>query len=414
MFKFLKSNKSGFILVISVLTTLLLLFLAGYFLTSTTTEVKISRSQDNSIKAYYLTEAGIADMVWKLKNQEPWKTKFETDANFSDSFTKDPALFDNGKYEVSIHNIKKAYGEVIATGTISITNNKVIQRVVKTKVFKAIGDSPIGSRPFFSNGDIKTLGSKLNIKNGNFYSGKNISVRFFSQINIDNDLEAVKNYKKDDFSTVNVGGEIHSKDNPPAAKKIDLPHIDFDSKNPDSYKNKADVVYTKKEFADLIWNNEDITLDQPITYVKGDVNLNGGKTLTVNGLLVVQGNFNIGSRYCIRRGFRLECGTNSLIINNDGTNPSGILAKRKIKFNSFIKNVDVKGVLYANDKFEIRSLSLGNYDFNVTGGVLSRKINISTLLKEINITYDQNIIVKTLSPDNFSPVITVEHWEEQY
>ena len=414
MFKFLKSNKSGFILVISVLTTLLLLFLAGYFLTSTTTEVKISRSQNNSVKAYYLTEAGISDMVWKLKNQEPWKTKFETDANFSDSFTKDPALFDNGKYEVSIHNIKKAYGEVIATGTVSIAANKVIQRVVKTKVFKAIGDSPIGSRPFFSNGDINTLGSKLNIKGGNFYSGKNISAKFFSNINVEKDLEAVKNYKKDGLSTINVGGEIHSENNPPAAQKIDLPHIDFDSKDPNSYKNKANVVYTKKEFADLIWNNKNLTLNQPITYVKGDVNLNGGRTLTVNGLLVVQGSFNIGSRYCVNWRFSFECGTNSLIINNDGTNPSGILVKRKIKFSSFIKNIDVKGILYANGKFEIKSLSLDDYDFNVTGAVLSRKINISTLRKEINITYDQNIVVKTLSPDNFSPVITVEHWEEQY
>jgi len=41
-------------------------------------------------------------------------------------------------------------------------------------------------------------------------------------------------------------------------------------------------------------------------------------------------------------------------------------------------------------------------------------LTLTSLWQGINLFYDNNIIIQTLGNPAYSPIITVEHWEEEY
>ena len=78
-----KINEKGVIIIITLLSLGIMLFLGTYFLSFVLAEARISKSQEVAVKTYYLTEAGINEAIWKLKNDEividgddSWKTCF--------------------------------------------------------------------------------------------------------------------------------------------------------------------------------------------------------------------------------------------------------------------------------------------------------------------------------------------------
>jgi hypothetical protein len=89
------------------------------------------------------------------------------------------------------------------------------------------------------------------------------------------------------------------------------------------------------------------------------------------------------------------------------------LAKRKVYFKAWTGEININGVVYASDQLDVLNFPLG-YDFYVRGGLISRKLDISSIWKPIDILRDEEIINSTLGIMEFSPVITVEHWEEEY
>jgi len=77
-------------------------------------------------------------------------------------------------------------------------------------------------------------------------------------------------------------------------------------------------------------------------------------------------------------------------------------------------------LVYAND--EIRLVSLPRA-FNLTGGLLGRKISVTSAWSAVNIYLDNTLIVEGiwagLRPPGgekppYSPIVTIEHWEEAY
>ncbi|MFA6389999.1 MAG: hypothetical protein WCW77_05510, partial [Patescibacteria group bacterium] len=238
----LANDNRGVALLLTVLTTIIILFLAIYYLSFTLTENKISKSQIYGVKTYYLAEAGIADMIWKLKNDESYKTSFETNPAWSENFTRtNPFGSGTGSYTVSIANSNLARGEITSTGIFDAGGGKISQRIIKTQVYKAMGTSGIGSNPGYADGNIDINGSLVDFHNGSAHSNGNFIVNGASTVDIDADLEAVGNFNKVWFSTVNVAGATHAANYPPAAAPIPMPAIDFDSADSNSYKNKATV-----------------------------------------------------------------------------------------------------------------------------------------------------------------------------
>ena len=408
-FSTLKSTR-GVALILTVLLMSLVLFLSLYLLAFTLTEDRISKSQAWGAKTYYLAEAGIQDMVWKLKNDAAYKQNFETNPSWTASFSRvNPFGADNGSYTVSIANSSLAHGVITSTGTIDIGGGKTSQRIVKTYVYRALGQSGVHDNCGFADGNINISFSLVNFHGGSAYSNNVFDVNGLSTVNVDTDLNATGNFLKSQFSTVNVGGEIHAANYPPAAEEILMPAVDFDSDDPNSLKNLATVVYSQSQFDSLMANNQNLTLPGPITYVDGDIELKGAQTLTVNGLLVAGRDFIVGHSLC--RGSR--CGRNSLTVNHASGQAAGVMTKRKINFESWTGNINANGVIYANDQLSVLSFPLG-FSFNASGGLVARKLTITSVRQPIDINFNNEILAEALGATEFSPVITVEHWEEEY
>lgn len=405
----IKQNR-GIALILTVLLMSLILFLSLYLLNFTLTEDRISRSQAYGAKTYYLAEAGIQEMVWKLKHDLIYKQNFENDPGWTASFTRaNPFGAGNGSYTVSITNSSLAHGMITSTGTINIDGGRTSQRIVRTYVYRAMGQSGVGDNCGYADGNIDISFSLVNFHGGSAHSNNVFNINGLSTVNVDTNLNAVGQYNKSWLSTVNVGGSIYTANYPPAAASITMPAVDFDSADANSLKNKATVVYSQSQFDTLMQNNQNLTLNGPITYVDGDINLKGGQNLTVNGLLVVGRDLIVGHSLC--RGFR--CGSNSITVNHTVGQAAGILAKRKINFELWTGAITINGAVYANDQLSLLSFPLG-FSFDITGGLISRKLTITSVWQPLNINHDNTILTEALGATEFSPVITVEHWEEEY
>lgn len=407
--KFKKTK--GVALILAILTMNMILFLALYILTSSLTESRIAKSQSFGAKTYYLAEAGVHDMIWKLKNDPDYKTNFETDPDWTAGFTRtNPFGADSGNYTASIVNSSLAHGEITSSGSIAIGEGKYSRRIVKTKIYKAISNSFLEDIAGYGDHDIEISNSSLNIYNGGIHVNHNFKAKQNSVIYIEKDLSVVHDYDEDINSVVTVAGNIYSQDDPPAPDPMDMPAIDFNSGQPTSYKNKADIVYDDDDFEDLMESNQTLILNNDITYIDKDVKLKGGQNLIINGLLVIEHDLEIGKDRCW--GYR--CGNSSITVNNTPGKASGILVKHKIEFKEWTGNVNVNGLIYASQDIEINNLPSG-YNFNVSGAMIGgHDLNINSSSRAINITKNDDTFAGVIGSAEFSPIIMVEHWEEEY
>jgi len=462
-----KTSKKGTILIVSVLIMGLLLILAAYFLTFTLTESRISQSQMVAAQTYYLAEAGINEAIWKLKNDPEWKDNFETEPGcytWTASFSRSNIFFPNSSYQVQIQNSDCARGQITATSTIELSGGKTSQRVVRTKVFKAIG-SLTGDSAIFSGGtseNINISASIINLYDGNLFSNNNTNINWWSEVSVHDDPETEKlegkalangNLNVSWSSTLDANsrcaknvceGDCLEEGCPPTT--ISMPMVDFDSDDENSYKSKASTsqdaglcsilcngiecenkcILTETEFEDLLWQvgkGGTLTFNSEITYVTGKINLKGGRSLVVNGALVADGTINIGEDYCWTNKGQKDCDFDQITIIDPGVDkPSGILTKSKLNFGPYssFQDIEITGLIYANDEIRITSLP---QSFTVTGGILARKIYFGSLWSDFNICLNNSIILEGVwagpkPPEGtkppFSPIVTIEHWEEAY
>jgi len=460
-------QEKGVILIVSVLILGVLLTLGAYFLTFTLTESRISKSQIAGIQDYYLAEAGVNEVIWKLKNDPVWKSNFETPPgcyNWSANFSRSNTLLPNSSYQVQIQNSDCARGQIIATSSLNLALGKSAQRVVKTKVFKAIG-SLTGDSAVFSGGTSENIdinASLVNVYNGNLFANNNLSIGLISNVdvydnpdteNLEGKAVAGGNLTVSWLSSLDslarcaknvCQGDCTGQGCPPSI--ISMPMVDFDSNNDNSYKKKAlakeglgqcsilcnqaqcstKCVLTDSEFTDLLWQVGEegtLTLNNEITYVTGSIDLKGARFLVVNGALVADGTISIGENQCWTNKGHKDCGNDQITVSDPGTGkPSGILTKGKINFGlySSYHTMDIVGLVYAND--EIRIVSVPQI-FRVTGGVLGRKIAIVSVWASMNFYLDNTIITEGIwggskppggTTPPYSPVVTIEHWEESY
>ncbi len=406
--KKISNNETGIALLFTIMMMSLILFLSLYFLNFSVTEDKISKSQTMGDKTYYLAEAGVNEMIWKLKNDPNYKDSFETNPSWTASFTRtDPFGAGSGSYTVSITNTSLAHGEITSTGSIDLDGGKATQRIIKTSVYKAIGQSSIGNNAGYADGNIDISSSAVNFYNGSAHSNNNFILNNNSRLYVDSDLQAVGNFLPSWTSSTTIKGIVSAANYPPGAALVNMPAVDFDSSATSSYKNKADIVYTANQFDSLLKNNNPLTLAGPITFVSGDVEIDRKIDLTINGLLVVDGTFEAGDTGNSSKAINLT-------VNYASGTPAGILAKSKVDLTNYYGNVDIHGVIYANDQVNITNFQPGSSSFNIVGGVVGRKLTVTSCWQPINITRDADIAAVVFPATDFSPTILVEHWEEDY
>ncbi|MBZ9572720.1 hypothetical protein KJA17_00790 [Patescibacteria group bacterium] len=481
----MKISSKGSLLIIAILVLGILLFLASYFISFSLTGSQMSRSKTVSTKAYYLAEAGIAEAIWKLKNDEittdgdtPWKICFVTStddclgcSNWQDSFTRN--YDDNSTTTISIQNSRCAKGEIIATSTVLLSKGRTAQRVIKIKVLKALGSLTENS-PIFSgapSGESTIQASKINVYNGNIFSNNNINIKYWSTVNVydnpttptstdqEGQVLAVQNINVS-LSTLNASSTCAKncctqgicEKCPPDS--IEMPAIDFDSDNPNSYKSKAEkaqeegqcqvvgknsggttvfslnkCLFDEDEFEELLWQvgkKGTLILEHKTSglaistyYIEGGIDLKGERYLEINGILVADETINIGEKF----KWGEDYGFSQLKIADPGDGiPSGLLTKGKMNFGPYSSfgDVEVRGLIYSQDEMRLTSLP---HSFEVFGGIIARKISLSSAFSPINIYLDNAIIREGVwggpQPPGegalpYSPVVTIEHWEESY
>lgn len=467
------NGEKGVIVIIAFLTFGIMLFLGAYFLSFAIAEFKIAKSQEFGTKTYYLSEAGIYQAIWKLRNDDEWSTCFVSSSltygcdckNWSASFVRDTnRLIANSTTTVSIQNSSCGRGQITATSTVAFGQN-VSQRVVKVTVFKASG--ALTEDAFLGDGNIETSQIAMNIYDGNLAAAGNITFKKQSAINIYNDPDSesqegqvlAEGNVTISQSTLNASstcsqnmctkfcqGYVPGLTSCPPDEVV-IPKVDFDSDDPGSYKSKAQAaessglckalcngvkcatkcIYTEREFDNLLLqvggggtltlvHNQSGSLFS-VYYIDGNFALRGKRNLVINGPLVIDANVSIGET----RRWEGGSGASQIAVNDPGSGiPSGILAKGNIKFGKYASSATtrIKGLIYTLGNFEL--VSLPNLLELIGGKIAAGNFQLTSLSQGINIYLNSDIILEGIfggppggGPAD-SPVIDVEHWEEAY
>ncbi len=403
-------QEKGFALVITFIVLLLLLLLGVFFIGFVITEFKIAVSQKVGVRAFFLAESGVEEAIFKVKNDSTYKNNFEqgTFDPSSGTFSRTLVFADGESYTVEIVSLAPGEAQVTSYGYFA-TGEGTAQRKVKVKIIKGLNPNPTWDKAVYASDDIDFFATNTDIT-GNIYAKDDIDIWGFSDVDVTGNADAYDEIDKSFFSSFDVTGEKHdSVTYPPPPDEIEMPQIDFDSDNSNSFLSQAEevgTVYTQNQFKNLL-KNSPVTLDG-IIYVKGEIDIKKNQSLTVNGILVADGDIKVGMTSL----FPLF-GDSGLVINTPSdSGPSGILTKGKIKIGVHAKDVSISGLAYACDEFRLFNFSS---NISLTGGIIAREVNILTAWQAPNIIFDADRINTILIQEaSESPTIEVEHWEEEY
>lgn len=411
------------------------------------------------------------DDAWSNDFIDADKNPYPGGGYWTATFSRD-AL--GGSYIVTIENIEQGKGQITATSTIDIGGGRFSQRVVKTIAFKAL-EPPI-DEPFYTgtpSGNSDIAGTDLNVYYGSIFVNNALNIKNLSNVMAENKVLAAGNLNVNNSnltsnakcasnicnstSTCECDGSSDfqkcDEDSCPPVQ-VGMPALDFDSSDSGSYLSQAqnnscssvrddgktNCVFTSDEFENMLWDdlvsgNE--TSLSGVIYVDRNISLRGGVRLTVNGTLVAGGNVNIGYFQNWTKNGVTKSGTSRLKITDPGADiPSGLLTKRKIDTGSYFsidtnkesaQDLLIEGLIYAQEEVSIIGIPSIPDDpskvFKIIGGIVARKLDFDGNVETINIYRDSDKIKEGLwggpeppsgSPPPFSPVITIEHWEEEY
>ncbi len=445
----------GSTLVVAMVILGVMVFLVAYLFSFTSTGLKMADSYELSTKAYYLAEAGSSEAVFKLKNDPVWKSAFETMPTSTDPtcsrwsiapYTRNSALEPNNSYEITVSNLGCAKAEITSVGKIKFGEATIAQKVMRIKVLKAVGNT-VSQYAVFSSGASENLeiGSTnpLYIHDGALFSNNLLKIKDGSVVQVDGKTLAVGNIsisKDSQLQAVACGKDLcqagcnPSTECPPTAAAA--PPLNFIT-GPDSYlaqatssdcspirsDGKTNCLFSPSEFEKMMWQHyPQLSLPLGATvYITGDANIRAGQELTVNGTLVADRDINLGTSLCWSRSEYpyLRCGFVRLIVVRPGTPDdnlsSGLLAQRKINTSSWLgfgfSALDISGLMYSGDETKLSSVAA---PIVIHGAVVARKFTLSSLWNGTDIYLDSDVIVDTFKNPEYSPVITIDHWEEKY
>ncbi|NCN07541.1 hypothetical protein GW933_02495 [Candidatus Falkowbacteria bacterium] len=397
-----KSKKeNGFILVTTILVMSLMLVTAIYVVNFTITEMKISNSQAVAAKTYYLAEAGVNELIWKIQNNSATGEAFLNGTlNSSNDIIRNEVFGDsNASYQVSAINTVPAEAWIIATSTYQIAG-KTSRRVVKYYITQATGDGSnwnytvfAGGKGAQQNGNFTFTGSGLVLvsNGGRLHANQNLKVQGAEIIVNDGTISASNNILKVSGGKITLNNSTQSA----PTSTIDVLPIDFDSDSPTSWKNRATITYTKDQFKNLPNN----TTLNGIIYVSGDAEIIG-KNMTINGVLVAD-------------EIKITSSGQTITVNADPVYGGGLLSEGDLKFTTSGGAVNVNGLIYSSDDLKITS---SGTNFVINGGMAGFDATVTASGGAITLNFAPENFENVIDPTNNTnpPVIQIDHWEEQY
>lgn len=382
-----------------------MVLIVSFYLNGIMQEIKVTHITSESPDAYYLAESGVQEAIWKLQNDAVWKNNFETDPAWQATITRNNVFGSGHSYTVTIANIGLANAMITATSTIPVRDTQA-ERVIETNVFKALNPLPTDSVTVFANDELEITASEINVTGGDLFTNSDVDINFFSDVSVSGDTAAVDEVDVSLTSNLATTG-IYDANSPPIPNEIQMPAIDFDSADPDSYKSRAAQIYTSGDFAQLLNDTPLLVLDG-ITYVTGNINIKKGHNITINGALLADGSVTVGN------GYSSSPTAATLDINHVANEPSGLIVKGNISFGSGNSNIAIDGLIYSGSSFKIQDGLLQNVNFEVNGGIVAQNVDFIGIWHPLNINLNQVNVNDALGSPLFSQVLLINHWEEEY
>lgn len=395
----------GFTLVASLILLSLISLLAGYFIASAIADLEIASAYGATNQAYHLAEAGVAEMLAKL----------QSDANLSNAFflntltpettisSRTGVFVASDSYEVSAQSVENGVADITSTGTTP-TKNGFATRVIRQRLGTATGT--YAELPFTilsagtggqQNGDIE-IRTPVSVSGSDFHSNHDIRIGQYGSLTVtDGDVRAGNNITIHPEGSLTVTNGITEE----GVAAIAMPQVDFDSANSTSWKNRATEIMTPAQFDALAGG----TILNGIIFVDGTPGILN-RDLTVNGLLVIGGNFTLQA-------------PGILTINADPEiSGSGILVSGDLALES---TAAIEGALFSASWLTVTKTSSSPSDMQITivGGMVAWRIRTgntgSGSPPTITITYDPTILSAPFGQSSGdAPRLLLDHWEEQY
>lgn len=397
-----KNKQDGFVLILSVLILGVTLMTGAFIINNSNTERKIASAQHTATKNYYLAEAGISNMIWKLQNDSNYEADFIAGLLDTNSAITQTNVFGdtNAQYVVTAYSTAPGEAQVIATSTYAL-GNQTSQRVIKAYLTRPDNATAeweystfAGGRGSQQNGNFTFTGSGIlmTANGGRLHANQVVKVQKGELVINDGAVTS------GNVIDIVAGGSLtlnNSYQDAPTST-VDMLQIDFDSDDSNSWKNRATATYSENTFKNLPNN----TILNGIIFVEGDAKIIG-KNMTINGVLVAEEDIDI------------TLSGQTLTVNADETYGGGLLAKDDLDFVVSGATLTLDGLLYGGD------------DLSITSSGSNFTINGSMTAFDAKITASGGGITLNYSPENFSPVIDpivnpeapllqVDHWEELY
>lgn len=390
----------GFVLIATTILTAIFLITGTYFVSTSLTDVRIAQSHDTTTRAYYLAEAGVSLMLHQLQNVTALKDALAAGTlNQQNSLLTRAAVFTAGD-SLEVYAVSSAPGEatLYAKGVIPWGTNLITRRIAN-EVSRALGGAVTDYSLFVGgNGEDVKLQHDLITYGGILFANDDVDISNNADIDVrgNGQVWAVDDIKVASGSTLTVNGNKTKE----GVEALEMPRIDFDSNAPTSWRSQATQIMTPAQFNALPTGSA----------LTGIIFVNGSpedlkKTLTINGLLVING--------------ALELESPGHLIIQAASGPAGLLVKSSLEIES---DLTVEGLVYSANYLEIEydnNDTTGTLDINIDGGLIGRQLIIRReKLEPMNVTINHNsgLISRILNTqfNTTSPLVDINHWEEQY
>lgn len=418
-------NKKGYVTIVVLILMMVLISASYLYADAVYSEMGIARNNKGASIAFSLAEGGIQEAINRIQYDPVATNSFLHTTNGLISFSHDPALINNGAYSVTIQNTGLGVASINAVGSYRM-GLKTARREIQASIARATdltytddGAMYTTSAGGESTGDIELTSATVIVYDGAITSGRDSKV---SQTNltIEKSFKVERNLTTPG-STLNCNCLIEDDGDPLTAQCSDnpgcsftptsggeMPMIDFDSDSSGSYKSLAESLNqyyeTDNDFftATGFTAGTTKTLDG-VVYIDGPLTLEDNRTLIMNGVLAASGTIKVGKT----SGGTASQGT--ITITSPGDNqPSGVISQHDIVINNK-GNLAGKGLIYSGTKVDIGA---SNTNVELEGGILSRRIVVNS--RTIVIHFNADVINWTLDSPNTTPVIEINHWEEEY
>ncbi|MBM2821102.1 MAG: hypothetical protein HW405_862 [Candidatus Berkelbacteria bacterium] len=423
IFNLQKKAKQGYVTIV-ILVLMMVLVAASYlYADALFGELIIARNNLGASAAFSMSEAGIQEAIYRIRYDTTARNNFLNTTNGTTTFAHDPALLNSGSYNVTIQNTGLGAATVISTGIYRM-GSRTARREVRVDITQATQPPPYDddgamfshSAGGESTGDLEFRNATVTIYGGSLHSGRDI--RFDrGSYTAETGIKAERNITTNHDPTINCNCTIDDdgdpltptcSDNPGCSytytPAIGMPMVDFDSSSPKSYKNQATLLnqyYTSQaNFYSLTnFNAGQTKTFNGVVYIEGGISIDQNRTFIMDGVLATSGSISIGGS---------QNGTLNLSHSGGAGQASGALSQNSFSINNK-GNFLGTGLVYAGFRTDIDSSSV---PITFTGGILSRRVYVDA--RVLTIYFDAAVINDTLGQPQDTPVIQINHWEEEY